>query len=186
MKLGERQSLGQIYFRWTAIFIIFASLSALAVFRYNREVAAISPDTLLRIRPEGMVRLLGRVAAGTLNKKESVPTFTLSGESISDAHTEISVRYIGKQDDNLRERKLLVAAGFFDPGKMEFAAQTISPIPNIGFVVSAYLLSLLPLMLFLFHMERNVILLSILIKEEKGYQPEEVTTPEDVVPSEKI
>lgn len=144
---------------------------AFAIFRYNREVAAISPEALLRIRPDGMVRVLGRVVAGTLNKQESAPVFVLSGESMIDGQTKIVVRYIGKPDDNLRELKLLVFSGFFDPGKMEFTAQKISPVPNIGFIASAYLLSLLPLMLFLFNMERRLIQLSILIKEEKGYQP---------------
>ncbi len=172
MKLGERQSLRQIYFRWTVISIVVAVISALAIFRYNREVAAISPDELIRIKPDGMVRVLGRVVAGTLNKKEAVPIFNLSGEIFSEAKTEIAVHYIGKPDDNLRELKMLVLTGFFDPGKMEFTAQKISPMPNTGFIVSAYLLSMVPLMLFLFNMERNVILLSILIKEEKGYQPE--------------
>jgi len=176
IKLGERQSLRQIYMQWTVVLIIVAVIFALAVFRYNREIAAISPEVLLQSRPDGMVRVLGRVVSGTLNKKESVPTFHLSHESILKEHTEIFVQYIGKPDDNLRESKVLIVSGFFDPEKMEFTAQRLLPVSNVEFIVAAYLISILSLMLFLFNMERNVILLSVLIKEEKGYQPEGVTT----------
>jgi len=169
MKLGERQSLRAIYIRWIAVAMILAIIFALAIFRYNREVSAIPLEALLQNKPDGMVRVLGRVVAGTLMRKESASTFNLSSDA---KNTEISVLYIGKPDDNVRELKLLVLAGFFDPEKMEFTAQRIAPIPNIGFVVAAYLIALLPLIFFLFNMERNIILLSILIKEEKAYEPE--------------
>ncbi len=170
MKLGERQSFRAIYIRWVAVVILLAVIAVLAVFRYNREVSAIPLEALLQKKPDGMVRLLGRVVAGTLVRKDTVATFNLSGEGKVE---KISVLYIGKPDDNLRELKELVLVGFFDPDKMEFTAQRIAPIPNMGFVVSAYLLSIIPLIFFLFNMERNLILLSILIKEERPYQPEQ-------------
>ena len=180
MKLGERQSLKEIYMRWTSVIVIFAVISALAIFRYNREVAAMPLEVFLRNKPDGMTRVLGRVAAGTLARTASVVTadvvtsFKLEGDK---KQTEISVQYIGKPDNNLRELKILVLAGFFDPDKMAFIAHRIAPIPNIGFVIAAYLFSIVPLILFLFCMERNLILLSILIKEERPYQPEEGITP---------
>ncbi len=170
MKLGERQSLRQVYFRWAIVSIVVVAIFAMAVLRYNREVAAIPIEALLQNKPDGVVRVLGRVVAGTLKKQEvSEPTFTLSGEGM-----EISVRYVGKADDNLRESKVLVVAGFFNPEKMEFTAQSMAPIPNVGFIMAAYLLSVIPLILFLFNMERNLVLLSVLIKEERPYQPEEI------------
>jgi cytochrome c-type biogenesis protein CcmE len=169
MKLGERQSFQEIYIRWAVVVILLVVIAVLAVFRYNREVSAIPLEVLLRKKPDGMVRLSGRVVAGTLVRKDIVATFNLSGAGKEE---KISVLYIGKPDDNLRELKELVVVGFFDPDKMEFTAQRILPIPNMGFVVSAYLLSIIPLIFFLFNMERNLILLSILIKEEKPYQPE--------------
>jgi hypothetical protein len=150
------------------IVIIAGVLTVLAVFRYNREVFAIPIETLLRNKPDGIVRILGQVSAGTLVKKgDGSAFFYLSSER---KQTEVSVLYTGKPDDNLRDAKALVLTGFFDPDQMQFAAQKISPIPNSGFVVSAYLIALLPLILFLFSMERNLIRLSVLIKEERPYQ----------------
>lgn len=175
MKLGERQSFREIYMRWAVVVILLAVIAVLAIFRYNREVSAIPFEALLRNKPDGTVRLLGRVVAGTLVRKDTGATFNLSGGGNvprEGKEEKVSVLYIGKPDDNLRELKELVVVGFFDPDKMEFTAQRIAPIPNTGFLVSAYLLSIIPLIFFIFNMERNLILLSILIKEEKPYQPE--------------
>jgi len=166
MKLGERQSLREVYVRWTVVSMVVATIFAIAMFRYHREVLPISIEALQKTSPEGTVRVLGQVVAGTLVRTESEVTFNLSGEP----QATIAVRYIGKSDDNLRELKTLVMTGFFDPEKREFTAQKISPISNVGFVVAAYLLSIIPLILFLFNMERNLILTSISIKEEKSYQ----------------
>ncbi len=169
MKLGEASSLKKIYFRWVGILIVLGIIGLSGVIRYYREVQALSPEVLLEKRPEGMVRVLGRVEAGTLNGGPEGSQFKLS--AVSGGKTSIGVRYEGKPYENLRELKVLVVSGEWDTGKMELSALSFGLTPNYGFVVAAYLLSLVPLCLFLFNMERKLILLSILIKEEKGYEP---------------
>jgi cytochrome c-type biogenesis protein CcmE len=167
MKLGERESLRIIYFRWAIVLIILGMISIFGTLRYEKEVAAFSTESLLRERPNQVVRVRGTVVPGTLIKGESESTFDIEEEK-----TKMSARYIGQEDDNLRELKLLVLEGIFDSGKMQFSAEKILPNPHYGFVLAAYLISIVPLVFFLFGMERKMILLSILIKEEKGYQPE--------------
>ncbi len=167
MKLGERSALRKIYFRWITILIILGMVSLLGLVRYYKEVYALSPEALLEKQPEGVVRVLGRVEAGTLREGPEGSLFKLSGVSVG--KTSVWVRYEGKPNENLRELKVLVVGGKWDTGKMEFSAQRFGRTPNYGFVVAAYLTALVPLGLFLFNMERNVILLSLLIKEEKSY-----------------
>ncbi|MEK7286646.1 MAG: cytochrome c maturation protein CcmE [Nitrospirota bacterium] len=167
MKLGERESLRIIYFRWAIVLIILGAIGVLGYLRYEKEVAAFSTEALLRERPNQVVRVRGTVVPGTLIKGELESVFNLE-----EGQTEIAVRYIGKEDDNLRELKQMVLQGIFDPNKMAFSADKISPNPHYGFILAAYLVSIVPLVFFLFGMERKMMMLSILIKEEKGYQPE--------------
>ncbi|MEK7703286.1 MAG: cytochrome c maturation protein CcmE [Nitrospirota bacterium] len=167
MKLGERASLRKIYIRWGILLIILGAIGVLGLLRYQKEVVSLSPAALLRERSDQVVRVRGTVVPGTLLKGELEVTF-----DIEEGKTRMRARYIGKDDDNLRELKLLVLEGVFDPGGMVFSARKILVNPHYGFVLAAYLISILPLAFFLFSMERKMILLSILIKEEKAYQPE--------------
>ena len=143
-------------------------IGLLGMQRYYRDVNALSPEQLLREQPIQTVRVLGRIEAGSLMKEETGMKFLLSGES-----EKVPVSYRGEETDSLRELKTLVIVGKWDPSAHKFDAQKVSITPNYGFVTAAYLLSVVPLGLFLFHMERKVALLYIMIKQEKVYQPEE-------------
>lgn len=143
-----------------------------AMARYNREVSTIPPERLLAEQPLHTVRVLGLVEAGSLVKGASGEPlhFMLSG-----GRAQVPVQYRGDDPENLRELKWLVIVGRWDPERRELEAEAISLVPNYGFVTSAYLVTLISLVLFLFHMERRVALLYIMIKGEKAYQPEEGT-----------
>jgi len=169
MKLGERRSLRHLYLRWGVMLLVLCLILVGGVARYYRDVSALSPEQLMRQRPEGLVRVMGRVKAGTLNQSHEGSTFELTGTE--GGVTSILVRHQGKPYENMRALKVLVIEGEWDTGRMALSALNFRPLPNYGFVTAAYLLSMIPLVLFLFHMERSILLLSILIKEEKGYQP---------------
>ena len=173
MKLGERESLQKIYIQWGVILLVLCVIAGFGVARYYQDVFPISPEQLIQMRPEGSVRVIGRVKAGTLNEGPEDSRFELTGKT--EGLTSIQVEYHGKPYENMREMKLLVVEGDWDTGRMQLSARNFRPLPNTGFVVAAYLFALIPLCIFLFSMERSVILLSILIKEEKGYQPPGVT-----------
>ncbi len=169
MKLGERASLKKINIRWGVILLLLCIIIGLAVVRYYKEVYAMTPEQLMIARPEGVIRVLGRVKAGTLQANAEGATFEIS--SASGGETSIVVRHQGKPYENLREMKVLVIHGIWDTGKMELSAQKFSLVPNFHFVTAAYLLTLIPLGLFLFFMERSMIITSLQIKDERGYQP---------------
>ncbi len=167
MKLGDQSALPKLYIRWIVILILLGGVGLLAIDRYCKEVASFSPEELLIQRPEGVVRLLGRVEPGTLLADGSF--FKLS--DVSGGKTLISIQYAGTPYENLRELKVLMIKGKWDTGRMAFIAESFSVTPNYHFVVAAYLIALIPLGLFLLNMEREVLLLSLLIKGEKGYEP---------------
>jgi len=158
------------YIRWGGILIVTAIIGVLGIQRYHREVTSISPDELLRNQPAQTVRVLGMVEAASIIKEgEGEPVaFQLSGEG-----AKVSVRYVGEENDNLRDLKMLVVGGKWNATSQVFEADQISLVPNYGFITAAYLASLIPMGLFLFNMERKVAMLYIQIKEEKVYQPEE-------------
>lgn len=158
----------RFYIRWGVVFAIGMVIGLLGLQRYYRDVNALSPEQLLREQPAQVVRVIGRIEGGSLVKEESQRKFLLSGES-----EKVPVVYRGEETDSLRELKTLVVVGKWDPSAHLLEAQKISMTPNYGFITAAYLLSLIPLGLFLFNMERKVALLYIMIKQEKAYQPEE-------------
>ena len=158
----------RFYLRWGAVLAIAVAIGFLGMQRYYRDVNALSPEQLLREQPARVVRVLGRIEAGSLVKEEAQRKFLLSGES-----EKVPVVYRGDEADSLRELKTLVVEGRWDPSAHRLEAQKIAITPNYGFITAAYLLSLIPLGLFLFNMERKVALLYIMIKQEKAYQPEE-------------
>ena len=83
-----------------------------------------------------------------------------------------TIHYTGSEDDNLRELKIVVAGGHWDEKMLVFQADRLSIVPNYGFVVGAYLVGILPTLLFLFSMERREKLLYAEIKEEAAYEAE--------------
>lgn len=149
--------------------VIGAIIGLFGMARYQREVSTIPLEKFLEEKPAQPVRVLGMVVGGSLVKGSNGEPirFTLSGEG-----AQAPVRYKGDEPENLRELKRLVVVGRWNAEDRLVEAEAVSLVPNYGFVTWAYLVTLIPMGLFLFHMERKVALLYIMIKEEKVYQPE--------------
>lgn len=158
-----------LYIRWGILIVVFSAIAFLGVSRYNRDVRAISPKILLSQATGMETRVMGMVDAGSLKRgaEDGAFQFSLSADG-----TRVPVVFSGDDADVLRELKTIVVVGRWDAELGQFNAAKIALIPNYGFIASAYLLSLLPLVFFLFYMERRVLLLYVMIKEEKVYQPE--------------
>lgn len=157
-----------LYIRWVGILLGGIIIVLLSMWRYYQEVMTIPPEQLLREQPARTVRVQGTVKAGSLMKgKTGGVTFHLIGEKEG-----IEVRYAGEAPDNVRELSSLVVVGSWDPSTREFTAHQISLRPNYGFVVAAYVISFVPLSLFLFRMERSVALLYNEVKQETVYKEE--------------
>lgn len=157
------------YLRWSGLLLLVALVAVLGIRRYYSEVIAITPRGLIASAGDD-VRVLGVVEGGSLgrNRDAGGTTFQLSGDN-----ERVSVQYVGENTGDIRELKTIVVEGRFDPVTKTFTAYQIAPIPNYDFVAAAYLIAFIPMIVFLFNMERNVVLLYIMIKQEKGYQPEE-------------
>jgi cytochrome c-type biogenesis protein CcmE len=157
-----------LYIRWGVILLIGIVIASLSVMRYHRELGAITPETLFKNPPAERVRVVGRVEAASLKKEESGSVrFRLVGG----AHP-LSVLYTGKEDDNLRELKTLVIVGRWNSGSQEFRAEELGIVTNYGFITAAYLIGIVPIILFLFGMERKTRLLYREIKGTSVYKPE--------------
>ncbi|MFQ5598320.1 MAG: cytochrome c maturation protein CcmE [Nitrospiria bacterium] len=159
----------RVYIRWAVLSLLFGTIGILGFVRYNRDVRTISPKALLESPAGAHIRLLGMVEPGSLieNAAEGTVHFDISGEG-----RKIAVKFSGSDEEILRELKTIVVVGQWHRETGELVAQEIALNPNYGFITSAYLLSLIPLAFFIFHMERKVALLYIMIKEERAYQPE--------------
>lgn len=160
-----------LYIRWGILIVVFSTISFLGVSRYNRDVRSISPKALLSQAAGMETRVMGMIDAGSLKRGVEAGVFQFS---LSADGTQVPVVFSGDDADVLRELKTIVVVGRFDAESGQINAAKIALIPNYGFIASAYLLSLLPLVFFLFYMERRVVLLYVMIKEEKVYQPEVV------------
>jgi len=158
------------YVRWAGMLLIVLILILLNIRHYENDLRSISPEQLLAQPPTQMVRVIGRVQAGSLvyDPISHAATFVLTGE-----REKINVQYHGEAPENLRELKTLVISGRWEPSISQFEAHNISLVPNYGFVASAYLVGIIPSGLFLFGMERKVALLYNKIKSTKPYEPEE-------------
>lgn len=158
-----------LYLRWSGLLILVAFVAILGFRRYYNEVIAITPGGLTT-SDGGNVRVLGVVESGSLGRNSAAGeiTFQLSGDN-----ERVLVQYGGENTGDLRELKTIVVEGRFDPATQMVAADKIVPIPNYDFIAAAYLVAFIPMVVFLFNMERNVALLYIKIKQEKGYQPGE-------------
>jgi cytochrome c-type biogenesis protein CcmE len=163
-----------LYLRWGAVALAGLVIASIAAERYAVEVRPITPEVLLRDRPEGTVRVIGMVQPGSLSflthglgEAKTVVGFELAGRL-----EHLPVSYSGPTDDNLRELKTLVVVGRLDNTSGLFESDRIDLIPNYGFVTAAYLVALLPLALFLFLMERRVAVLYTVTKATTAYTPE--------------
>jgi len=158
-----------LYLRWSVLIGVFAVISFLAVSRYNSDVRTISPKVLLSEAPSEQRRLMGMIDAGSLKGgSDGMPfRFSLSSEG-----AKASVVFLGDDAESLRDLKTIVAVGRWHADKGVFEAAEIRLTPNYGFITSAYVFSLIPLILLIFSMERRVALLYVMIKEEKVYQAE--------------
>ncbi|MFZ5876025.1 MAG: cytochrome c maturation protein CcmE [Nitrospirota bacterium] len=160
----------RLYVQWTVVILAAAVVAGAAVRYYDRHLRTLTPEAVAGgDAGSDLVRVQGLVEGGTLTGDPSSgqAAFRLGGDQ--DA---VQVEYHGPPPENLRELKTLVVIGRWDPDRRVLSAQDLALIPNYGFVVSAYVIALLPLAWFIFLMERRVRLLYGEIKQAKLYEPE--------------
>ena len=157
------------YAKWGGLLLAIILLGLLTFQHYQKDLAVVSPQEVLAQSSHGEVRLLGMVRGGTL--QGHVDDGQAQFEVI-DNDSAISVQYQGPPPDNLRELKVLVLIGTWNPTSQVFEARDIGLVTNYGYVLGAYFIGLFPLLVFIFGMSRKVGLLYAEIKESKLYQPE--------------
>ena len=159
------------YSRWAALTVIAVILSALTHQHYQQHLASVTPEWLVMHNQSTnpSIRLEGMVKSGSLsgNLQEGQAEFKLVGDP-----TNVTVHYNGSPPENLRELKTLIVVGLWDPAQQIFRASEIALVTNYGFVISAYLVGIIPLILFVFSMSRKVTALFQVIKESKLYEPQ--------------
>lgn len=157
------------YAKWGAMLVAMSLLSILTYNHYQQDLATLSPQYILGTTPAEEVRLLGMVQGGTLRGNDDAGDAQFD---VIEGDTSLSVQYHGPPPENLRELKMLVLIGKWNAPAKIFEARDIGLVTNYGYVMGAYLIGLLPLVLFVFAMSRKVSLLYADIKESKLYQPE--------------
>ena len=164
------------YVRWSGVLIVALALSVFTYTHYQQNLATWSPSHVKAQAPSSEVRVLGMVQGGTLagRVEDGEATFELIERDASrPEQAGIPVQYHGPPPENLRELKILIVIGRWNASDNIFEARDIGLVTNYGFVVSAYLIGLIPLALFLFTMSRRVGLLYEEIKASKLYQEED-------------
>ena len=157
-----------LYIRWGGVLIVAIVLTVLTYQHYRDNLASLVPQQVRQEAPAGEVRVLGMVQGGTLEiLGAGEATFTLLGENVT-----LPVHYQGPPPDNLRELKILILSGTWNADTQVFEARDIGIVPNYGFIAGAYLLGLVPLVLFLFAMSRRVNFLYDEIKASTLYEEE--------------
>lgn len=157
------------YVRWSAVLVVSIILVFLTYRNYEHHLASLSPKQVSSDAPREPVRVLGLVKAGSLTGELSQGRARFV---LIDGQDELSVRYEGPPPENLRELKKLIVIGTWNSQERVFQARDLGLVTNYGFVLSAYLVGLIPLALFLFVMGRKVSLLYEEIKQSKLYQSE--------------
>jgi len=157
------------YTKWGAMLVAMSILSILTYNHYQQDLATLSPQHILESPPAEEVRLLGMVRGGTLRGDLEAGDAQFD---VVEEETSLPVKYHGPPPENLRELKTLVLIGTWNPTAKVFEARDIGLVTNYGFVMGAYLIGLLPLVLIVFSMSRKVSLLYTEIKESTVYQPE--------------
>ena len=159
-----------LYLRWAGFCVIAVILAVLTYQHYQANLASVTPGMVLsKSNVHSSIRVEGMVKSGSLsgNPQEGQAEFELTDGSAS-----IPVHYQGPPPENLRELKTLIVIGRWDPAAQVFRAHETALVTNFGFVISAYLVTVIPLALFLFIMSRKVALLFQEIKQSKLYEPE--------------
>lgn len=160
----------RLYVQWSLVALAAAAIVFSASRYYDGNLLTVTPKTVLDGEAgSDLVRVRGLVEGGTLTGDASSgqAAFRLGGD-----RDALQVEYSGPPPENLRELKTLVVIGRWDSARRVFLAHDLALTPNYGFVVSAYLVGLLPLALFIFVMERRVRWLYHEIKQAKLYEPE--------------
>ena len=157
------------YIRWGAVLLVTLIIAFLGFQRYQKDVAGLTPDQLLQNPSQDKVRVIGIIQGGSLIKTDDKNRafFLLQGEDKT-----LPVQYHGQDTDTLRDLKVVVITGRFYAGTGEFEGEAVSLIPNYGFVAAAYILGIIPALIFLFLMERKLRLLYMEVKEARLYEPE--------------
>ena len=159
------------YLRWAALALVALILSGLTYQHYQQHLASVTPEWIVKngsstapsIRVEGMVK--SGSLSGPLQQGQA--EFQLSGGT-----TTLRVHYAGAPPENLRELKTVIAVGQWDPEQQTFLAREIAIVTNYAFVISAYLVGIIPLLILVFSMNRKVTSLFQVIKESKVYEPQ--------------
>ena len=159
------------YIRWVALAFIALILSGLTYQHYQQNLASVTPEWIIKNggSTASSIRLEGMVRSGSLsgNLQEGQAKFQLGSES-----SHVTVHYKGEPPENLRELKTVIAVGQWDQVRQIFQARKIGIVTNFGFVMSAYLVAIIPLLLLVFSMSRKVTSLFQVIKESKVYEPQ--------------
>ncbi|RMH09719.1 MAG: hypothetical protein D6704_00715 [Nitrospirae bacterium] len=157
------------YLRWTGVLLVGMLFGGLLYAHYTQHLASLTPEQLLHQMPSGEVRLRGLVKSGSLQGEleQGKAVFELVGERVS-----VTVQYAGPPPENLRELKTLIVVGRWDPMSNTFYARDLALLPHYGFVTSAYVAGLVPLVIVVFSMARRVNALYEEIKRSTVYQPE--------------
>lgn len=157
------------YLRWGMLLIVAMVLVILTYRNYEQNLVSLTPEAVLENPPSGDVRVLGLVKGGSLkgDPEKGQAQFDLAG-----AQKILTVHYDGPPPENLRELKTLIVVGQWKPTERIFQARDLALVTNYGFVLSAYLIGLIPLAVFLFTMGRRVSLLYEEIKQSKLYHSE--------------
>ncbi|MCC6543907.1 MAG: cytochrome c maturation protein CcmE [Nitrospirae bacterium] len=163
--------MSSFYIRWGVLLLVTSMIAFLGFQRYQRDVASLTPDQLLENPTPDKTRVMGIIQGGTLTREHDSNRayFLLQGENKT-----LPVRYEGHDTDTLRDLKVIVVTGHINSVTAEFDGESVSLIPNYGFVTVAYLLGILPTLFFLFLMERKLRLLYTEVKEAKLYEPEAI------------
>ncbi len=161
--------LTMLYIRWGIILLVTFVIAISGYQRYQKDVACLTPDQILQNPAPDKVRVVGIIQGGSLNREDDLnrADFLLQGQDKT-----LPVQYHGHDTSSLRELKIVVITGHLDAGLQVFEGESISLIPNYGFVTAAYLIGILPTFLFLFLMERRLRLLYTEVKDARLYEPE--------------
>lgn len=158
------------YTRWALIIGVGCLLGILTFQDYRQRLSTTPLQTIMVDTPStDPVRIQGMVKSGTLegNVEEGQATFELT-----DGTLNVPVIYNGPPPENLRELKVLVFVGRWDPENKAFQARDTALVPNYRYVAAAYLVSILGLSWMLFAMSQRVMVLFKEIKDSKLYEPE--------------
>ncbi len=137
--------------RWLLVALLLGTVAILAFQRYQNEVASVAPSEFGAAAVSQPLRVLGRVQAGSLKKiAADEARFILESDG-----AQVSVLYRGPDLDTLRELKTILAHGE-KQADGSLRADAISITPNYSFIVGAYGMAGVILLLFAFLVEARL------------------------------